>query len=218
MPMGSRDDPRTRGRWRGARQQAELVGSWRELRLAAGLTQATVARASAIARSTYADLERGRTAQVSLLRASIVSAALGQDLSLKLYPYGPPVRDVAHLRLLSLFVERLSPTWRVTHEAPMPIAGDRRAWDLRLDGPTSIGVEAEMRPGDLQALLRSIQLKQRGSGVTRVVLLIRGSKRNRSLIREVLPTLRITFPLGTADVMRALREGRDPGANGMVVL
>lgn len=216
--MGSRDDPRTRGRWRGARLRSELLGSWRELRLAAGLTQATVARASGIARSTYADLERGRTAEISLLRASILSAALGQDLSLKLYPFGPPVRDAAHLRLLSQFIERLSPTWGVTHEAPIPTGGDRRAWDLRLDGPASIGVEAETRPGDLQALERRIHLKQRDSNVTRVVLVVRGTRRNRLLIREFLPMLRTAFPLGTAEVMRALQEGRDPGADGIAVL
>lgn len=216
--MGSRDDPRTRGRWRGARLSSELIGSWRELRLAAGLTQATVARASGIARTTYADLERGRTAQVTLLHASIVSAALGQDLSVKLYPFGPPVRDAAHLRLLSELVERLAPTWRVTHEAPIPIAGDRRAWDLLLEGPVSIGVEAETRPGDLQALERAIHLKQRDSGVHRVLLVVRGSKRNRMLIRELLPVLRTAFPLGTAEVMRALHEGRDPRADGLAVL
>lgn len=197
---------------------AELMGGWRELRLAAGLTQATVAGACSIARSTYADLERGRTKQVTLHRAAIVSAALGQDLSVKLYPAGPPVRDAAHIRLLSDFVERVSPTWRRTYEAPIPIQGDRRAWDLVLAGAVSIGVEAETRPGDLQALERSIHLKQRDSRLKRVVLVVRGSRRNRLLIRELLPVLRTAFPLGTADVMRALREGRDPRADGLVVL
>ena len=198
--------------------RSELIGSWRELRLAAGLTQATVARASGIARSTYADIERGRTAQVNLLLASIVSAVLGQDLSVKLYPFGSPVRDAAHLRLLSEFVARLSVVWRVTHEAPIPVEGDRRAWDLLVNGPASIGVEAETRLGDVQALERSMHLKQRDSGVQRVLLVVRGSKRNRLLIRGHLPHLRTAFPLGTAEVMRALHEGRDPGADGLAVL
>lgn len=216
--MGSRDDPRTRGRWRGSRTHDELIVNWRELRLAAGLTQATIARASGIARTTYADLERGRTREVSLIRASVVSAALGQDLSVKLYPFGPPVRDAAHLRLLGELVERIASAWRMTREAPIPIEGDRRAWDLLLEGPVSVGIEAETRPGDLQALERAVHLKQRDSRVIRVVLLIRGSRRNRLLIREFLPVLRTAFPLGTAEVMRALREGRDPGADGIVVL
>jgi transcriptional regulator with XRE-family HTH domain len=216
--MSSRDDPRTRGRWRAERVRSELVSNWRELRLAAGLTQAKVARASGIARSTYADLELGRTAEVSLLRATIVSAVLGQDLSVKLYPFGLPVRDAAHLKLLSDFSERVATTWRMKREAPIPIEGDRRAWDLLLEGPVSIGVEAETRPGDLQALERAIHLKQRDSGIKRVVLLVRGSRRNRLLIRELLPVLRPSFPLGTAEVMRALHEGRDPAADGLVVL
>lgn len=198
--------------------QAELIGNWRELRLGAGLTQATVARAAGIARTTYADLERGRTIQVTLLRAAIVSAVLGQDLSTKLYPFGPPVRDAAHIRLLSDFANRVSPTWRRTHEAPIPIEGDRRAWDLLLEGPVSIGVEAETRPGDLQALERAIHLKQRDSGVKRVLLVVRGSRRNRLLISSLLPVLRTAFPLATAEVMRALRDGRDPGADGLAVL
>ncbi|MDP9468156.1 MAG: hypothetical protein M3P32_05370 [Chloroflexota bacterium] len=137
---------------------------------------------------------------------------------MKLYPFGPPVRDAAHLRLLTDLVERISPAWRRTHEAPIPIDGDRRAWDLLLEGPVAIGVEAETRLGDLQALERAIQLKRRDSGITRVLLVIRGSKRNRMLIREFLPMLRTAFPLGTAEVMRALHDGRDPGADGMVTL
>lgn len=216
--MGSRDDPRTRGRWRGERARSELIGSWRDLRLTAGLTQAIVARASGMARSTYADLERGRTAEVSLLRAAIVSAVLGQDLSVKLYPFGPPVRDAGHLRLLGKIVERLSSMWRVTHESPIPIQGDRRAWDLLLEGPAIIGVEAETRLGDVQALERAIHGKQRDSGVTRVLLVVAESKHNRQLIREFMPFLRTAFPLGTAEVMRALKEGHDPGVDGLAVL
>ena len=171
-----------------------------------------------MARSTYADLERGRTAAVSLLRATIVSAVLGQDLSVKLYPFGPPVRDAAHVKLLRDFSERVGAIWRLTPEAPIPIDGDGRAWDLLMDGPVTIGVEAETRPGDLQALERAIHLKQRDSGTKRVVLLIRGSRRNRQLIRELLPVMRTGFPLGTAEVLHALRDGRDPGADGLVVL
>lgn len=194
------------------------MAGWRQLRLNAGLTQATVARAAGIARSTYADIERGRTSEVSLLRASVVSAALGHDLSVKLYPVGPPIRDAGHVRLLADLVQQLAATWRRTYESPIPIEGDRRAWDLLLGGPVSIGVEAETRPGDLQALERAIHTKQRDSGVTRVLLLVRGSRRNRLLIRELLPVLRTSFPLGTPEVMRALREGRDPGADGLAVL
>jgi hypothetical protein len=100
----------------------------------------------------------------------------------------------------------------------MPIAGDQRAWDLRLDGPVSVGVEAETRPTDLQALERAMHLKQRDSGTRRSILLVSDTDRNRALLRLVLPVLRPSFPLSTREVLQALREGRDPGADGLVVL
>lgn len=100
----------------------------------------------------------------------------------------------------------------------MPILGDQRAWDRWLDGPVSIGVEAETRPNDLQALERGVHLKQRDSGVHRAILLIADTDRNRTLLRVALPLLRVAFPLSTREVLTAIREGRDPGANGIVVL
>jgi len=153
-----------------------------------------------------------------VVRASMITAVLGAELSVKTFPGAPPVRDAAHAALLVRFERRVPPAWRLRHESPMPMAGDLRAWDLRLEGPISIGVEAETRLSDLQALERSIHLKQRDSGVRRVILLISDTDRNRTLLRSVLPILRPSFPLSTREVLQALREGRDPGADGLVVL
>ncbi|MGZ8513133.1 MAG: helix-turn-helix transcriptional regulator [Candidatus Limnocylindria bacterium] len=195
-----------------------LVDEWRSLRATAGISQATLARALRVSRSTYASIEQGRLAEIGLRRACAITAILGGDLSVRIYPAGPPLRDAGYLALLARFDSRLAATWRIRHEAPMPQAGDLRAWDRRLDGPTSIGVEAETRPRDLQKLERSMNLKQRDSGVLRMVLLVSGTRRNRELVRAALPMLRPTFPLSTSEVLRALAEGRDPGANGLVVL
>ena len=195
-----------------------LAEEWRHLRQSAGISQATVARAAGVSRSTYARIERGRLAEIGLRRASAITAILSGDLSVRIYPGGPPLRDAGHVALLARFESRLAATWRIRHEAPMPQAADPRAWDLRLDGPTSIGVEAETRPRDLQKLERSMNLKQRDSGVLRMVLLVSGTRHNRELLRATLPVLRPTFPLSTSEVLRALAEGRDPGANGLVVL
>lgn len=195
-----------------------LAEEWRDLRHAAGISQATLARAVGVSRSTYARIERGRNAELGIRRASAITAVLGGDLSLRIYPAGPPLRDAGHVALLARFEARLAPTWRIRHEAPMPQAGDARAWDRRLDGPTSIGVEAETRPRDLQKIERSMNLKQRDSGVLRMVLLVSGSRHNRELLRTAVPILRASFPLSTSEVLRALSEGRDPGANGLVVL
>jgi hypothetical protein len=171
-----------------------------------------------LSRSTFAELERGVPVDIGLIRAATLTAVLGGRLSVQLYPGGSPLRDAGHIALLGRFDSRVPAAWRITHESPIGPPGDGRAWDRRLDGPTSIGVEAETRLWDLQALERRMQLKARDSRVRRMILLIAGSQRNREALRAALPALRATFPLSTAEVMRSLGEGRDPGANGLVVL
>jgi transcriptional regulator with XRE-family HTH domain len=216
--MASRDDRRIAGRRRGERLARDLTSEWRELRLGAGISQSSVSRTAGLSRSAYARLERGEAAEIGLVRAAVITAALGGDLSIKVYPAGPPVRDIAHVLLLTTFEARLAGTWRVTHEAPIGPAGDLRAWDRRLDGVVSIGVEAEVVVRDLQALERRMLRKKQDSGVRRMVLIVRGTRGNRRVLREVLPSLRGTFPLGSREVMEALAAGRDPGADGLLVL
>jgi hypothetical protein len=87
-----------------------------------------------------------------------------------------------------------------------------------LRGAVTIGVEAETRPNNLQVLERSMNTKRRDSKVDRMVLLIAGTARNRSLVREHVSLLRQTFPLDTRATLEALGQGRDPGADGLVVL
>jgi transcriptional regulator with XRE-family HTH domain len=216
--MSTRDDRRDAGRRRGYRIQLDLGVEWRELRLTAGLPQRTVARAIGVSRSTLSRIERSRMKEITIVRAAVLTSVLGGELSVRIYPNGQPLRDAAHVRLLERFESIVSASYRIRHEAPMPIAGDARAWDRRLDGPVSIGVEAETVLRDVQALERRMTLKQRDSGVTHMVLVVRGTQRNRALVRAMLPVLRRTFALGTAEVLAALRAGRDPGSNGLVLL
>jgi HTH-type transcriptional regulator/antitoxin HipB len=190
----------------------------RRLRTMAGLAQADLASAAGVSRAWILRLESGQLRRADVTRLAIVYTLLGHRLSLKAYPIGEPVRDQSQLSLLAAFDGRIAPTWRRTREAVMPIQGDLRAWDERLDGPVSIGIEAETRIRDIQAVVRSITAKQRDSGVQRVVLVVRGSHANRTVLLAHLPALRVTFPLSTREVMSALARGRDPGANGIVVL
>jgi hypothetical protein len=100
----------------------------------------------------------------------------------------------------------------------MPIPGDLRAWDELLTGPTSIGVEAETKPTDLQAVERAVGTKQRDSHAERAILLVADTNANRDVVRSHIATLRQTFPLDTRATLAALAVGRDPGANGLVIL
>ena len=190
----------------------------RELRQRAGVSQSELSRAIRVSRQWIYLFEHGRLKTVDIRRATLLMAHLGHKLVVTTYPTGEPLRDAAQARLLDRFNERLSPGWRRFSEAPMPQSNDLRAWDELLRGPVTIGVEAETRPADLQASERAMHAKQRDSGVDRIILLIAASSRNRDLVSRHIGQLRQSFPLDSRSTLRALADGRDPGANSLVLL
>lgn len=190
----------------------------RELRLRAGLRQADLARALGRTRQWISDFELGRLRVVDLRSVTRLFMFLGHKVVVTTYPTGEPLRDAGQVRLLERFNSRLSPDWRRFVEAVMPNPGDLRAWDELLRGPVTIGVEAETRLRDLQAVERAMSAKQRDSGVDRVVLLVADTRANRRLLRDHVGMLRQAFPLDTRACLAALATGRDPGADALVVI
>jgi len=167
----------------------------------------------------FGRIERGRLHRVTVAQLAIASAAVGLRLSSRAYPDGDPVRDEAHTRLLHRFRGELPARTPWRPEVPLPIAGDQRAWDAQcvLD-QTTVGIEAEMRLFDLQALDPRIALKRRDGGIAIVVLLVadtHGNRRHLTVHREVL---RPSFPLDSRAVLAAVRVGHPPSASGIVVL
>ena len=59
---------------------------------------------------------------------------------------------------------------------------------------------------------------KRDAHLDRLFLLMPETRRARTFLREAEETLRAAFPLSTRGVLAALDEGRDPGADGIVVL
>ena len=146
-------------------------------------------------------IERGKLPQLTLEQACRAGMALGLELGAKLYPRGDPVRDRAQLKLLERFRVRLPPgaTWDT--EVPLPITGDRRAWDglVRLGGRRA-GCEAETRLTDIQALERRLALKLR-DGAVDVLLLI---------VADTVPNREVLAAIASASVAPAARRPRDP--------
>lgn len=167
----------------------------------------------------FSRIERGGLETVTVEQLALACAAVGLRLAGRAYPDGQPVRDVAHANLLRRLRHAVHPSIGWATEVPLPIPGDLRAWDgqLRVEGFV-IGVEAEMRLSDLQALDRRIALKRRDGEVAVVILLVADTRGNRRIMSEQREALRASYPLDTRALLGALRSGRAPSASGIVVL
>jgi transcriptional regulator with XRE-family HTH domain len=202
----------------GRRQLAEVADDLREARLAAGLTQASVASRTGLAQAQISRLERGDYPAARVDDLARLAGALGLQLSLRVYPGPGPLRDAAQLALISRLRARLHASWTVRLEVPIPGRGDLRAWDLVVaKGNLRIGVEAVTRLRDIQALLRSVRAKQRDSAVDRVLIVLADTSTNRRALASASQALADT-PWRTRSVLAALESGRDPGCDAFVAL
>lgn len=216
--MATRERPTDRATRAGTEQLATIARELRLARTAAGLSQREVAAAARVSHPTVSRVERASNVTVSILVLGRIAAAVGLELSVRLYAGGDPVRDAGHARLLAAFRERLHPLlgWRT--EVPLPLPGDRRAWDAVIRGPGwTVGVEAETRLRDLQAVVRKIALKSRDGEVDHVALVVAGTRGNRAAIRAGMIEL-AAFDRPQRDALRDLRVGRDPGGSALIIL
>jgi transcriptional regulator with XRE-family HTH domain len=217
--MGTIERRADRGRRR-AIQSARSIGSEiRQARLAAGLSLRAASDAVGLSASTLRRIELADIPSVSIRELSLAGAAVGLDIVIRAYPDGDPVRDSSQNNLLERFHRCLPPSapWRT--EVPLPIRGDRRAWDaMTILERVRTAIEAETRLGDLQALERKIELKRRDGRIDIVILVVADTRHNRAVLAAHRESMRGSFPLDGRAVMAALRAGRPPAASGIVVL
>jgi transcriptional regulator with XRE-family HTH domain len=202
------------------RELARRVGrEIRAARLAAGLSQDQVARAAKVSQPRISNLEHGAGRGGSIAELSVVARIVGLKLTIACFPVGDALRDNAQKRLIEAFCRIAHPSVRWRIEVGMPIHGDLRAVDALLEvAGTRIAVEAWTRLDDLQAQVRAAQLKRRDIRAQRLIMLVADTHHNRAAVRAAVESFRANFPLGTRAVTAALRAGRDPGADGIVLL
>jgi transcriptional regulator with XRE-family HTH domain len=196
----------------------ELADELRHARLAAGLSQASVASASGVSQGSISRLERSKPPFPDILEAARVAQIVGLDLSLRCFPAKGRLRDAAHIALIQRFLARLPRGVGRRLEAPIR-PDDQRAWDVLLvvDG-IRIGVIAETRIRDLQVLLRREHQKQLDGRVDRLLLVASATKHNRAALADSGELLTEAFPLGTRAVLTSLSRGEAPEANGVVII
>jgi len=216
--MATRETRLDRGRRRGRAVVARLMSELVATRQALNLSQRALARE--LRRSQTALVRAERLAKID--RASFVEVAemasiLGLELSAALRVLGDPLRDRGHQALITRFRGLLAATIKVIAEVPLPNIGDRRSWDLLLRCVGQlVGVEAETRVRDVQALVRRMRERERDGGVDEVVLVLAESAVNRRLLPELLEALGPRFATPPRSLLKALRAGQPLPGSGVV--
>ena len=219
VSMPPRERPFDRGTRRGLRSITEVGREIRDARVLRSLTQGQVAAACGISQSHEGKIERGEVRTVSAVMLAQLCSVVGLDLNVRTFAGASSIRDTAHVELLRRVRSLLHPRWRWRTEVALPIPGDQRAWDavIALDG-LRIGVEAETRLRDIQALDRRIALKLRDGGLDHVLLVLAGTRSNRTAIRDFGDALRPNFPIPSRIARRALVTGVDPGGSAVLLI
>jgi transcriptional regulator with XRE-family HTH domain len=217
--MASRNDRANLGRWNARSIRFEIGAEIRASRTNGGLSLRTAGSAADMSHAQFGRIERGALNQLTVDQASRACAAVGLRLVVRAYPDGEPIADRAQLALLGRFRARLPEGARWLTEVPIPIPGDRRAWDaVATVAGARFAVEAETRLRDIQALERRIALKQRDGDIEVVILLVNETLSNRRTLATHHEALRTPFPLDGRAILHALRVGVAPAQSGIVVL
>lgn len=209
------DDARQRAR----NVRIQIGAEIRAARLAAGLPMARVAAAVNRSKSWLSRVERGMCASTTLDEMIVVAAAVGLKLWTSTFPAERAIRDAPQLDLLRRLRARIGEIWAWRYEVIVPIVGDRRAADAVIScGSAVVMIEAFTRLADAQAQLRAVLVKARDLGIDRVVIVISATHANRRALQLAADLIAAEFPLGTRATLAALAAGRDPGANGIVLM
>jgi len=218
--MSNRERRNERASWLIRKDLVELGNDLRTARLANGLTMRAIANRIGVSPTTILRIERANFEGASPDVLARQAAAVGLRVRIRAYPEGPPLRDAPQIALERKFLELLGPgapplrlEQGVTDD---PL--DRRAFDATLDIPGGLGLEFVTRFHDCQAQLRQGLHKQRDAGLARLVFVVKATHSNRHAVAAAADVIATTFPLGTRAVIKALREGKDPGANGLIFI
>ena len=204
-----------------SRHLSALFG--RELRLArmtAGLTQARVAQLAGVSQTEVGRAERGIGDHSLDARCRL--AACGHELGWRLYPIATVrLRDSGQLLLAQTITQAAHPTWRARLEVAVA-PGDARAADLLLEGEReTVQIEIERALVDLQAQLRSAELKRQAlSGsrqrVVRLIMAVPDTKATRARLAPFAELLSRTLPVSSSRAWRAIRSGEPLGTDGIL--
>ena len=198
----------------------------RRIREDAGRSQAAIAGAGSINQAYLSRIEGG-TAEPSVEVLMAISAALGCDLSLRLFPNtGPRIRDRLQVAMSEALLQITHPRWKPRPEVPVyrPVRG---VIDLVLADPVAhVAVATE-----LQSQLRRVEQQirwsaQKADALARLpefegerigrLLVVRNTAAMREVVRAAAQTLAAAYPGRAADAVASL-TGTAPWPGAAVV-
>lgn len=202
------------------------------------MTQAQAADRAGVSQGFWSRLEHGRGMVASLETLTAAAAAVHTELAafLQAQPGADLPRDIEHLRRQELVIRLAAPGgWRARAERPVdPEASRSRSIDVYLarDGEREVAVvEVVDLVADVGAVFRGLEDKvasvrrelaarQTGGPPSLVagLLIIRGTRRNRTLIVSLSRMFASRFPTPGSQWLRALSnsEIEMPAADGFV--
>lgn len=206
-------------RARGLRRR--VASDLRRAREDAGLSQRAVARAAGVSNATLSALERGTHDPTTEVLAR-VGAALGMDLSVRLYPgTGPLLRDHSQAAMIEALLRIRHVRWHPSLEVwvTRPLKG---VIDLVLESadPSDplVTTEAQSELRRLEQQIRwthakSEALAEAHGRTASPLLLVRNTRAMRTVVAENTATLRTAYPARAADAFAALTGAAPwPGA------
>ncbi len=212
-----------------------LATDIRHLREDAGVSQAALAREAGISQGLLSIVEAGKV-RPTVETLSAIAAALGADLSVRLYPNtGPAIRDRFQARMVEALLGTLHPRWRPFVEVAVhrPVRG---SIDVVLGDPkagllVATEIESDLRrleqeirwAMDKAAALANTELAAFAGAAVGApptisrLLVLRSTRSTRSIARTYERTLAAAYPARTVDILGAL-TGRQPDWPGGGIL
>lgn len=201
--------------------RSRLAEDLRRLRADSGVAQSVVAERAGVSRSLLTKLEAGDVSP-SIESYARIAAALGADLSCRVYPNtGPAIRDRHQVPMAEALIGALHPRWDVAPE--VAVRKPSRGWiDLALfDRSARIVVATELE-SDLRRIEQTIRWsaeKAASLGSAEAVrrwtgdgasprgsrlLVVRRTRANRHAVAAARRLLREAYPADPNDALESL--------------
>jgi transcriptional regulator with XRE-family HTH domain len=223
------------GRRRAQTLATRLGVALRDARIATGITQAQAGSRCGLSQTRYGELERGLGSGASLETWAVAAATVGETLAafLERAPGAAPPRDMEHLRRQNALVEiAASGGWTALPELAID-RGERRSRSIdvalvRHATHEAIAVEIWDWLDDIGAAWRGLDAKvsaleeRLGGGLDgdaswRVggLFVLRNTRRNRGLLRDLASLFAARFPSRSAAWLLTLRQPSEPIPGGV---